>query len=80
VPPDPAAAAAEERAVDEITARRLITLGSLADGLRWTLDAHQLADHLWVDLPTLRTRMTTLDPIEVADLENELDGEWLWIP
>ena len=80
VPPDPAAAAAEERAVDEIAARRLITLGSLVDGLRWTRDAHQLADHLWVDLPTLRTRMTTLDPIEVADLENALDGQWLWIP
>ena len=33
VPRDPAAAAAEERAVDEIAARRLITLGSLVDGL-----------------------------------------------
>lgn len=80
VPSDPAAAAAEERAVDGIAARRLITLPSLLDGLQWTRDPHQLAEHLWVDLPTLRARMAGLDPIEVAELENRLDGEWLWIP
>ena len=80
VPADPVAAAAEERAVDEIAARRLISIGSLLDGLAWTRDAHQLAEHLWVDVPTLHTRMATLDPLEVAELENRLDGEWLWIP
>lgn len=77
---DPAAAAREERIVDEISARRLITLGSLLDGLRWTRDPHQLADHLWVDVPTLRARMDGLDPVEVAELENRLNGDWLWIP
>lgn len=80
VPSDPAAAAAEERAVDHIAARRLITLPSLIDGLQWTRDPHQLAEHLWVDLPTLRARMSGLDPIEVSELENRLNGEWLWIP
>lgn len=80
VPHDPAAADREERTVNEISARRLITLPSLADGLRWTRDPHQLAEHLWVDRPTLNTRMATLDPLEVADLENRLEGEWLWIP
>lgn len=35
VPTDPAAAAREEQIVDEITARRLITLSQLAEGLRW---------------------------------------------
>ncbi|MCB1288643.1 MAG: hypothetical protein KDB47_13290 [Mycobacterium sp.] len=80
VPADPVAAAAEERAVDEIAARRLISIGSLLDGLAWTRDPHQLAEHLWVDVPTLHTRMATLDPLEVAELENRLDGEWLWIP
>ncbi len=80
VPTDPAAAAAEERTVDRIAARRLITLGSLVDGLRWTRDPHQLAEHLWVDVPTLRVRMSGLDAVEVAELENRLDGEWLWIP
>lgn len=80
LPADPAAAAREERIVDEIAARRLITLPQLVDGLRWTRELHQLAEHLWVDEPTLRTRMATLDPVEVAELENRLNGDWLWIP
>ena len=74
------AAVREERVVDEISARRLITLAALVDGLRWTRELRELADHLWVDEPTLQTRMDTLDPIEVADLEHALDGDWLWIP
>lgn len=80
VPADSAAAAREEQIVDEIAARRLISLPALIDGLRWTRQPHELADHLWVDEPTLRTRMDTLDPVEVAELEHHLDGDWLWIP
>ena len=80
VPADPRGLAREERAVDRIAARRLITLDALIDGLRWTRDPHQLAEHLWVDVPTLRTRMAALDPVEVAEIENRLDGEWLWTP
>ncbi|QRY48768.1 hypothetical protein JVX93_21500 [Mycolicibacterium boenickei] len=80
VPADPAAAAREEQIVDEITARRLITLSQLAEGLRWSREPRELAEHLWVDRPTLETRMATLDPVEVADLEHDLDGDWLWIP
>ncbi|WP_234802321.1 hypothetical protein [Mycolicibacterium fortuitum] len=80
VPADPAAAAREEQIVDEIAARRLITLPQLADGLRWSRQPRELAEHLWVDQPTLQTRMATLDPLEVADLEYDLDGDWLWIP
>lgn len=80
LPADPVAAAVEEHAVDRIAARRLITIGSLVDGLRWTRDPAQLAEHLWVDVPTLQTRMAALDPVEVAELENRLNGDWLWIP
>lgn len=80
VPRDPVAAAAEERAVDRIAARRLITLPSLIDGLRWTRDAAQLAEHLWVDVPTLRARIDGLSVAEVADMEDTLNGESLWIP
>jgi len=76
----PAAAAAEERIVDEIAARRLITLTALTDGLRWSRHPRELAEHLWVDEPTLHTRMTTLDPLEVAELEHDLEDQWLWIP
>lgn len=79
-PADCAAAAREERIVDEITARRLISVPALVDGLRWTRQPRELAEHLWVDEPTLRTRMDTLDPLEVAELEHHLDGDWLWIP
>lgn len=73
--------AREERTVDQLAARRLITLPDLVDGLRVHRDdPAQLADHLWVDGPTLSTRMATLDQIEVAELENALADEWLWIP
>lgn len=74
------AAVREERAVDEISARRLITLAALIEGLRWTRELRELAEHLWVDEPTLQTRMNTLDPIEVAELEHHLEDQWLWIP
>ena len=80
VPADPRGYAREERAVSIEAARRLITIPALADGLRWTRDPDQLADALWVDVPTLQTRMTGLDPVEVAELEHLLEGEWLWIP
>jgi hypothetical protein len=79
-PADARGLAREERAVDLIAARRLITLPALVDGLRWTRDPEQLAEHLWVDVPTLQARMAALDPVEVAELENRLNGEWLWIP
>jgi len=80
LPTDPRGHAREERIVSQMAARRLITLDALSDGLRWTRDPDQLADHLWVDPPTLRARMASLDPVEVAELESRLDGEWLWIP
>lgn len=70
----------EERTVSLLAARRLITLDALGDALRWTRDPEQLAEALWVDVPTLYARMGALDPVEVAELENRLDGEWLWIP
>lgn len=80
VPADARGQAREERTVSAIAARRLITLDALADALRWTRDEHQLAEALWVDVPTLEARMAALDPVEVAELENRLNGDWLWIP
>ena len=77
VPTDPVGHAREERLVEQLAARRLITIDALADGLAWTRDLHQLAEHLWVDVPTLQARMGSLDPIEVAQLEHELDGQWI---
>lgn len=77
VPADLIGHAREERTVAEEAARRLIPLEDLANALRWTRDCHQLAEQLWVDVPTLRTRLDTLDPIEVAQLEHDLDGQWI---
>lgn len=80
VPADPVGLAREERVVSQVAARRLISIDALADALSWTRDPHQLADTLWVDLPTLNARMAALDPLEVAELEHRLEGQWLWIP
>ncbi len=80
VPADPAGAAREEAIVDEIAARRLIAISALVDALRWSRHPREIAEHLWVGEPTLNTRMATLDPIETAELEHELEDQWLWIP
>ncbi|MBX9919123.1 MAG: hypothetical protein K2Y33_04720 [Mycolicibacterium frederiksbergense] len=69
--------AKEERIVDELAARRLIELHDLIEGLQWSRDPDELADALWVDVPTLNTRMTTLDPVEVAQLEHALEDQWI---
>ena len=37
--------------------------------LRDSREPHDLAEQPWVDIPTLRTRMNTLDPTEVSELE-----------
>ncbi len=66
----------EERIVSEIAARRLIPLDRLVDALRWARDLTELADELWVDEPTVRCRLDTLDPVEVAELHSALDDDW----
>ena len=70
----------EERIVDGLAARRLIEMDDLIEGLRWSREPSELADALWVDEPTLNSRMAYLDPLETAHLEHELGDEWLWIP
>ncbi|MFV8049884.1 hypothetical protein [Mycobacterium sp. 48b] len=70
----------EERIVDELAARRLISLPDLARTLRATRDPDALAEELWVDRHTVEVRLATLDPIETAALEHEFGDEWLWIP
>ena len=62
--------------MSEIAARRLIPLDALADALRWARDLTELADELWVDEPTVRCRLDTLDPVEVADLHAALGDDW----
>lgn len=72
--------AREERIVDELAARQLITLPNLINALRISREPHQIADELWTDVHTVQVRLNTLDPIEVAEIEHTLEGDWLWIP
>lgn len=69
----PGCEAAEERVVDDLAARRLISLEALVDGMVWCYGEAELAEHLWVDLPTLVTRLRNLSPAESKFLNDELD-------
>lgn len=70
------ARAREESTINELAARKLITMPALTDALRWSRDPHELAEHLWVDPPTVKARMNTLDPLETAELSTrwEMSG------
>jgi hypothetical protein len=79
VPADPALAAREEAVVDQLAARRLVSLRELVGALMWSRDEHEVADELWVDVATLRTRIAGLAAAEraaiderLADAENEV--------
>jgi Zn-dependent peptidase ImmA (M78 family) len=62
----------QERLVNEAAARRLIPTAKLVDALLWTLDESELAEDLWVDLDTVRTRLATLTAAEKADIDLRL--------
>jgi hypothetical protein len=70
---EPRHIASEERHVERESARRLITVEDLVDALRWSRDEHELADELWTDVDTVRTRLTNLSPVEKQYIEAELD-------
>lgn len=59
----------EERVVDELAARQLIPLEDLVDKLLWSLDEHELAEDLWVDIATVRARLAGLTTAEKAEIE-----------
>jgi len=68
---DPRLAAREEAVVDEIAARRLITLDDLIDAIRWG-QGNPDCEELWVDLPTLQARVRTLTDVERAQISEAL--------
>lgn len=63
----------EERIVDRIAARRLITLEDLVEGMLWAYDNEELAGVLWVDEPTLVTRLRDLTDAEGREIQRRLD-------
>jgi hypothetical protein len=58
-----------ERYADEIAARRLIGLRSLAAVLAWAPNEYTVADELGVDVPTVVTRIGTLTDAEKDYIE-----------
>jgi len=79
VPADPWLAEREERIVDELAARRLVTLGDLIGALLWSDNEHDVADELWVDIPTLRTRIAALAADERDAIEERLAASERWL-
>ena len=73
VPEDPILLAKEEEAIDRAVARRLIPLAKWLDAVRWSRDPHEIADELWVDVPTLEARIRGLHPSERAALMRALE-------
>ncbi|ETT24960.1 phage protein [Rhodococcus aetherivorans] len=80
LPTDPRLAAIEERVVSIIAARRLIPLDDLTEALMWVSleDQAELADELWVDMPTLRIRLRHLAHEERAHINQELARRQPW--
>lgn len=78
VPADPALAAREEHTVDQLAARRLVSLRDLIDALLWSQHEHEVADELWVDVPTLRTRLADLAAHEREAITARLQGSGYW--
>ncbi|UXE05011.1 IrrE-like protein [Gordonia phage Lton] len=68
----------EERRVEVLTAQRMIALDDLVEALRWNRAPTEaaLADMLWVEPATVRTRLAHLEPWELAHIENKLDLDW----
>lgn len=68
----------EDLIVDRRAARKLIHLRHLVDALLWSADPHEVADDLWVDVPTLRTRIADLTAHERAHIEQALKEAQPW--
>lgn len=62
----------EERHVDAAAARYLIDIRDLGEALAWSSDPHEVADELWVDVPTLEARLGHLHPSERHYLRRRL--------
>lgn len=70
----------DERETRERSARWLIPFQALADALVWANDDQELAEELWVDVETVRTRLATLTDDETRQLNERLDAAELSYP
>ncbi len=72
---DPIASPAEERAIDQWAARKLITVRDLASALKWSQHLPEIAEELWVDEYMLRARLRCL----TDDEKNYLAASAVWL-
>ena len=56
----------EEREAGALAARWLVPLEDLVEASRWARSLGELADELWVDVETVRIRLSTLGDAERA--------------
>lgn len=63
----------DEARVRQAVAHKLISLEDLAAALAWTRDIGELAEELWCDETTVRTRLTHLHPAERHYLRRRLE-------
>ncbi len=70
----------DELDVRQRAARWLIPFHRLADALVWAGDDYELADELWVDVHTVRTRLETLTAKECAHLADLMAAAELTFP
>lgn len=66
--------ARQEAFVEQWAARKLIALDDLADALRWSRQADEVAETLWVTVDLLEVRMRHLHPAERAYLVSALSS------
>lgn len=64
--------ARDETEVRQAAARQLICIDALASALAWTQNIDELAEELWVDTITVRTRIEHLHPSERGYLKRKL--------
>lgn len=65
----------EEHVVEELTARRMITLPELVDAVLWCQGRtdDEAAEELWVSHNVLQTRIATLTPGERTWVQHQID-------
>lgn len=70
----------DEQQTRETAARWLVPLENLADGLVYCSNDRELAQYLWVDLGTVRSRLSSLTDHEDSLLNLHLDRAELTFP
>lgn len=62
----------DERATSQRAARWLIPFENLAEAIVWAGDDYELAEELWVDVHTVRERLSGLSAEESAELSRRM--------